>query len=64
MMDPDDVKEMYRVENVPSKKINWHQKRSPSDIVYIRFKGDEGRKRYAWRFAEPLIRHGRAELTD
>jgi len=63
-MNPDDVQEMYRIDKSQVMPIERHKQRTPEEIVYIRFKDDpDTRKKYAWRFAETLIRQGRAILA-
>lgn len=62
-MDTDDVQEMYRIdrEAVFAEKKHSRKMRDPGEIVRIQFKNGDI-KRYAWRFAEPLILSGRAVM--
>jgi len=65
MMDADDVAEIYRIDKSKIQHIEKHKRPEPDEIVYIVFPGDpDTRKRYAWRFAEELIRHGKAKLSN
>jgi hypothetical protein len=41
-----------------------HKRREPGEIVYIQRKGEEGKKRYAWSFAEPLLISGQWEMVE
>jgi len=64
MMNPDDVAEIYRIDKSKVQHIEHHKQREPTDAVRIEFAIDGSIKRYAWKFAEPLVRSGKAVIIE